>query len=386
MSLVKGVESIVGAYLAIVIVIGAMFAFYTWVSSYIRSVNEQVSGVLEVTQRSLYPPILTIKNVSESYLVLEVYSYIPFRVKEFVAKSHNDRLLYHEHLNKYTQYLELVIPRPSEPALFYIITNEGLAYYYVPRLDPRLQLAPDHIKNKVFVDSELLDYLSREKIGNAQWSNLSNLGYKLAWGRISPDFVNAALTYGPVSCSFVRRLPCNINVTIDSSVITYWLNGTTFRHIDGFIEIVEYSNNYTQIYHVIRFTGSDEVVLTVNITLRATRSLTGGSYGVYFVPVVYVYDSYYDPVFPVTIYHPVSPYTTGAMPASGMRPWLARIPLTNNVLFWNSTSYYSGIFEVKIKPGSYGLSEGFIIVGIEAVVIVTGTEHYSLRVQIDITQ
>ncbi|MEM0199507.1 MAG: hypothetical protein QXX72_04415, partial [Desulfurococcaceae archaeon] len=57
----KGVESIVGAYLSVVIIIGTIFAFYTWISSYTSSINDQVSNIISVVQRVSYPPVISIK-------------------------------------------------------------------------------------------------------------------------------------------------------------------------------------------------------------------------------------------------------------------------------------------------------------------------------------
>ncbi|MEM4831815.1 MAG: hypothetical protein QXX12_08335 [Nanopusillaceae archaeon] len=54
---------------------------------------------------------------------------------------------------------------------------------------------------------------------------------------------------------------------------------------------------YVQIYEVIRFDGESELVFTLNITLHAIRAYTGISQPVYFIPVVYVYDSAFNSGF-----------------------------------------------------------------------------------------
>lgn len=379
----KGIESVVGAYLAVVIVIGSMFAFYTWVSSYTRSINEQVAGVLERTHQVIYPPVLSIKHANASAVVLEVHSYTPTKAKEIVVKSLNDRLLYHELLNARSTLLELVIPKPNETAIIYLVTDEGLVFYYVPRLDPRLQLAPEYIRAKLYVDDELLDYISNQYTRKT-WALLSSLGYKVSWGRTSPGLVNTTLLRGPVICALSSRIPCNVNASLDSAILTHGLNGTSvFRHVDGFLEIVEYFNNYTQIYRVIRFTGTDNITLRVNLSLRVTRSASGLSYAAHFIPVVYLYDPYYDSLSHVSIYH-AQVYPSNIYPLPTIRPWLARIPLSD-VVYWNSTSYYTGFFEVYLRPVDYGVSEGYILVGIEAVVLVTSYESYVLRVRVDVS-
>lgn len=384
MSLLRGIESVVGAYLAIVIIIGSMLAFYSWVSTHTRNINEQVASVLEVTQRVLYPPVLSIKHVNETHVVLETYTYATIKVKDLIVKSLNDSLLYYESMGIQTPPREFVIPRPNEPSVIYLVTEEGLVFHYIPRLDPRLQLAPDFIRNKPYVDEELLNYLSSPSTTKT-WSVLEGLGYKVGWGRTSASLMNTTLLKGPVVCALSYRVPCNVNMSLDSSILTRDLNGTSvFRLIDGFLEIVEHSNNYTQIYRVLRFSSGDDLVFRVNLTMRATRSYSGASYAVHFIPVIYVYDSHYDPSSPVSMYHAQST-AFNVYPIPTIRPWLARITLSN-ITYWNSTSYYTSTFEAKIRPKDLGLSEGYVLVGFEGVVLVTGPESYILRVRIEISR
>jgi hypothetical protein len=384
----KGVESIVGAYLAVIIVIGTMFAFHTWISSYTKSINDQVNNVISTVQVVSYPPVISIKYANETHFVLAVTPYAPIRIKDLVLRSPDNELVYHLALNELVlSTTEFPVERPSKPVLVYFVTEGGFVFYYVPRLDPGLQNAPDNIKNKVYVDNELLDYVAKGLIDSGSWVLMEAQGSKLAWGSTRLDLVNSTLLRGPVVCSLVVHIPCNVNMTsLENSVLTNWFNSTSsipgFRHSGGFLEFVHYSGNYTQIYRMIKFTGGDEITFIVNITLRAVGAYTGVSHAVYFIPVVYLYDAGFNPVFPVTLYQLRIYYNT-ELPGEAMRPWHARIPLTDNILFWNSTSYYVGVFEVKLNPRDYGLYEGYVLVGVEAVVVI-GIESFNLRVLIDV--
>lgn len=388
----KGVESIVGAYLAVIILIGLMFTFYTWMSSYTRSINDQVNSIIGIVQRVSYPPIMSIKNANETHFVLAVTAYTPIRIRDLVLRSPDNEPVHHYALNELVySTIELTVERPNRPVLVYFVTDDGLVFYYIPRLDPRLQLAPDNIKNKIYVDNELLDYIALGQATNSSqssWILLEGLGYKLAWGTTGPDLINVTLLRGPIICNMIVHLPCNVNMSsLENSVLTYGFNSTTripgFKHSDGFLEFTHHSNNYTQIYRVIRFSGESEIIFTVNITLRAISVSTNTGYAVYFIPVVYLYDPGFNLLFPVTLYQ-LKLYYGVALPGEAMRPWLARIPLTNDILFWNSTDYYVGTFVVKANPRDYGLSDGYMLVGVEAVIVNRGESAFSLRVGIDV--
>ncbi|MEM4913350.1 MAG: hypothetical protein QW579_04020 [Desulfurococcaceae archaeon] len=386
----KGVESIVGAYLSVVIIIGTIFAFYTWISSYTSSINDQVSNIISAVQRVSYPPVISIKYANKTHFVLMITAYMPIRIKDLVLRALDNELVYHSVLNELVySTVEIAVERPNKPVLIYLVTEDGFVFYYVPRLDPGLQLAPDNIKNKAYVDDELLDYIAFGQVTNSNWVLIEALGYKLAWGDTRFDLMNSALLQGPIICNLIVHLPCNVNMSsLENSVLTYGFNSTSdmprFTHRDGFLEFIYYPSDhmrYVQIYRVIRFDGESEIVFILNITLHAVRAYTGISHPVYFIPVVYVYDSAFNPVFPVTLYQ-LKLYRSMVLQGEAMRSWLIRIPLTSNIMLWNSTSYYVGTFEVKVNPQNYGLREGYILIGVE-VAVVTGIEDFSLKVKID---
>ncbi|MEM3346111.1 MAG: hypothetical protein QXR36_01625, partial [Desulfurococcaceae archaeon] len=96
----KGVESIVGAYLAVIIVIGTMFAFHTWISSYTKSINDQANNVISAVQVVSYPPVISIKYANETHFVLAVTPYAPIRIKDLVLRSPDNELVFHLALNE----------------------------------------------------------------------------------------------------------------------------------------------------------------------------------------------------------------------------------------------------------------------------------------------
>ena len=180
----RGVESIVGAYLAIVIIIGVMAAFYTLVENRARGVYSQVSDALDNIQSTSYPPTLSLKYIDDYEIGVTIYPYKPFRVKEIVVKTPDNRLLYSVELNGLLVEVpyEFTIPWPNETATIVVVTDKGLTYYYVPRSDPALQRAPDYIKNKVYIDQELLEYL-KSPSQSQDHVNTSNLKEEV--GRVS---------------------------------------------------------------------------------------------------------------------------------------------------------------------------------------------------------
>ena len=83
----KGIESIVGAYLALILITGAVLGLFIWSKHSILYLKEDISTASTRFQYILYPPILTLRYVNESVLLLTIYPRIPVYVREIILRD-----------------------------------------------------------------------------------------------------------------------------------------------------------------------------------------------------------------------------------------------------------------------------------------------------------
>jgi hypothetical protein len=217
-----GVESVIGAYLAIIIITSIMLGFYALFNNSSASINDQLNNSIE---RMLYlnnPPVLSLSYINESFIKLTIYPYIPLYVKEILVKDVNGTILEQKLLNMFIMNsFDVELSRPQRPAILTIVSRNGIVYYYAPRLDPSLASAPEEIRSKIYIDDELINYLSsgnskNEGSGNSGMGNvlaLCSVGYKVTVGRVPGDKFNDVFSRGPVPCLpyFPDVYSCNIN-------------------------------------------------------------------------------------------------------------------------------------------------------------------------------
>lgn len=282
----KGLESIVGAYFAIMIIIGVMIAFHTWATSSIRDLSIQVNKALDNIQHVVYSPVISIKGVDKNSITIEVNALIPVNITEIAMKTPNNKVVFHAIINTFTtSHLELELPRPNETVLLYIVIDDGLIFYYIPRLDPRLQTAPDSIKNKVYIDAELLNYLSSPKSTNIgqdmMWTVIDHIDYKVSWGITWEIRYQEALMRLPVNCRYVSKNSyCNVDMDVASSALTHKVPiGNTYYSSNGYLRVYDF--NYTQVYKVIRYRGWGSVSFIMNMSLRGINISLAHLYDLY---------------------------------------------------------------------------------------------------------
>lgn len=85
-----------------------------------------------------------------------------------------------------------------------------------------------------------------------------------------------------------------------------------------------------------------------------------------FIPVIYVFDVNCNLLHHVTVYQFV-PIHYFVLPQVAGNIWIDRILLENTTLYWNSLEYWNKSYYVVVDTAKYPLAEGYILVGVEAV-------------------
>lgn len=393
----RGVESIVGAYLAVMVIVGLIMGFYAWITNSAGNMNSQLNSGLERFYYVIYPPVLSLQYVNESFSKLIIQPYLPVHVAEIIVKDTLNNPVYHEHLDTLiTGTYEVELPVFPGPVSIAVLSKNGIAYYYVPRLDPNLSRAPESIKNKVYVDLELLQYLKSPSSSNeGSWAVLP-IGFKVFVGNSSS--MNA-LIEGPSvelfaqspNVSLFRRVTYAYSdpAYCIPSILTYSRVGGAFNGcgvsvnytVMGDVIGVLSNGAYLQVYKVIRVHDVDVLNIKVNIGITASSTIA-------FIPVIYIYETGYLLHFPVTHVDPITVpsagqlfslgsvyWTTTWYPERYVMPWILRLKLEEVPVMasnWNETYY------VAISLKELAMEEAYVVVGVEAL---TG----SLVMRIDIS-
>jgi len=91
---VRGVESVVGGYLLVALIVGLIVSAHVVFTNAAKSVSEQVNEGLEKLHQVAYPPVLSLKYVNESYLKLVVVPLVPIYVESVVVEGPDGGLIY----------------------------------------------------------------------------------------------------------------------------------------------------------------------------------------------------------------------------------------------------------------------------------------------------
>jgi hypothetical protein len=396
----KGVESIIGAYLALIIVVGTVAGLYVWNKYSTLYLKENIEDASSRFHYMLYPPIMTLSYSGNNSLLLTVYPRIPINIREIILKSINGGILYYKPLGVFTNSSYTIeLPAINEPHYILLVSGDNIVYYYSPREDPSLNAVPDYVRSKDYVDPELIAFLSgnHNSTSNSAMVVLLTYGYKLHAGKVDstlysqPGFREFLFLTAPVDCNRVKNptttatyydLPCNCNLSSTHYWITYGLysrNSTTpyysltdpyFFAQNGSLLIIgrgltgsPWSYNYFQAYVLLKFTGNSPVQINVTIKLRGYYIGSGGAIlplQLDFIPVVYYYDADTSPYNPVTL-------ITGYWATNDYKLWLKRTLLEANYTTTTSTEYWVKTYSLIINPLEVGSTSLIVLLGVELI-------------------
>ncbi len=374
----RGVESVVGGYLLVALIVGLIVSAHVVFTNAAKSVSEQVNEGLEKLHQVAYPPVLSLKYVNESYLKLVVVPLVPIYVESVVVEDASGSLIYEAQVGKLaTGELEIGIPAPKSQALIYVTSNKGLTYYYVPRLDPGLARAPDYIKNKVYVDEELIRYISSaggNSTGNG-WSVLWDLGYKLYVGKALGSDYSILVSPGPAVCEFNKGLYSDV-CNLAQPAQTYTLNFLTYNRSTSHFatsgsSVTVYAPPtgdssvrwYFQVYRVIRVSGEPSVKFAVGVSVKP---LAYAPVNASVVAVAYVYEVKYSLPDPVTIHQ--NCYLSTSLQVCVSASWLKRVVLGGGYAVVPTGAWLNRTYTVELGLSDLALNEAYIIVGVEVIV------------------
>lgn len=410
----RGIESIVGAYLALIIVIGTVAGLYIWSKNSTLYLKENIDTASIRLQHILYPPVLSLNYSETGSLLLTIQPRIPIQVKEIIVRDLNGDLLHYESLNVFINSSYTVrVPVAEEPFLILVVSGENVVYYYNPREDPNLANAPEYIKSKNYVDSELISYLANNHNSTSKpaVAVLTDHGYKLHAGTVSttlysqPEFREFLFLNGPVDCNSVKiqvstatyyDLPCNCNLSSRFHWVTYGLYSrlstnpyyqltTPYYFVQsGNVLIIGLGltggtnpHNYFQVYRLLRYTGSDPVQINVTVKIRGYYISSRGDLQpaqLDFIPVVYLYDADTSPYNPVTL-------ATGYWARGDFKLWTKRLPLETTYVTVNSVEFWSKTYTVTVNPLEIGVKSLLILVGLEII----NTSGRAVYIEIEIS-
>ena len=389
-------ESIIGAYLALVVVIGSVAGLFIWSKYSTLYLKENIDEASSRFHYLLYPPILTLSYSNNESLLLTIQPRIPVYIREVIVRDLNGELLYYEYLDVFiNSSYTLELPVTDKPIHILLVSRENVVYYYNPRDDPNLLTAPDHIRNKSYVDYDLIEYLSNNhNSSNSGISLLTNYGYKLHAGKISsslynqPGFREFLFLIAPVDCNRVMYptntydLPCNCNLSNRHYWVTYGLYGRSstspyytltspyYFVQNGSLLIIglhltssPYNYNYFQVYRFLKYTSTAPAQLNIIIKIRGYYTDLRGNLQplqLDFIPVVYFYD------VDVSPYNPVS-LITGYWSNNVFKLWLTRKTLEESPISINSVDYWNKTYSIVVNPLEAGLHSITILVGLEIV-------------------
>jgi hypothetical protein len=394
----RGVESVIGAYLAIIMVVGALTIMFLYFHRASSTINDTLGAHLQNYILVANPPIMSLEYVNESVFKLQIAPLIPFHLKYVIVKSANGEVLHQISVDTFVnEVITINIVIPKTPALIELITDSGAVFFYDPRRDPNLATAPEDLKTKPLVDDELIEYLKNELTSNSTHLELyDQLGYKILTGRTTDP--TSLLNIGPHLCEidlsgkYVPNVydPCNAfarYITSDKLVVylsfytynynkTYWWFGS-----DGYLNL-----NATWAWINAQSPG----VVPPYVFLQATklaRARDGLLNLTFYVDVrVNTTDSSlrnYVGIAVVVYILPPSVNINGiialAQPEVPATPWVRRISLTyypmGSLPYYTQqvggttwyVIYHNGTYSVTVNPSELGLSEYVVAYGVELV-------------------
>jgi hypothetical protein len=408
-SLMRGVESIIGAYLAVIIVISVVTGLYLYILKAGRSVDEQIREAIVNYQSASYPPVLSLSYVNDTTFKLSITPYNPLYIEEAIAKEIDGELIYSVSVNEVLykpRELEVVINKT--PATILLVSNKGVVFYYIPRQDPGLLTAPDYIRNKPFIDDELIEYLKRRSnntqsgYGNTEPTGsitpLDYIGYKVSSGKTNRP--TSLLLNGPISCPpwwtspppLDAYSPCNVNATDYGayySILTYNYN-KTYWYFDneGYLNIsselasinIPGAYKYIQVLRLIKFASPG--LYTILFSVRFETGPISSTYqanNTALSVVLYILRGDAD----------LNNYIALSTPEQPTTSWLRRVLIDykpQGSLEIKSISYgvvkavYSSNNTVSINLSNLGFNEYIVAYGVE----VTFPWSGSIRVKIDL--
>lgn len=412
----RGVESIVGAYLALIMVVGAVTGLYVWSKYSTLHLRENIEDASSRFYYMLYPPALTLSYSSNGSLLLTVYPRIPIYIKEILLKGVNGELLHYNSLNVFANSPYIVeIPIFDKPFYILLVSRENIVYYYSPREDPGLSTAPDYIRSKSYVDSELIMYLlsNHNSTSNPAQVVLLSYGYKLHAGKVDsnlysqPGFKEFLFLTAPIDCNKVKfstttktyyDLPCNCNLSSTHHWVTYGLYGMSsttpyYSPTDPYYFIQNsslliigtgltnsyYNYNYFQVYRLLKYTGNSLIKFNVTVKIRGYYYDAQGNQQplqLDFTPVVYLYDADTSPYNPVTL-------ITGYYATYDYKLWLKRTPLEVNYTTINSTEFWVKTYSLTINPLEIGSDSLMVLVGVEVLNTSGKPGYIEVEVQVE---
>ncbi|MEM1732524.1 MAG: hypothetical protein QW278_04765 [Desulfurococcaceae archaeon] len=386
----KAVESIIGTYLMILVLIGLFAGMYTWLrSSFVNLRDSFNQGIYRIAEL-MNPPVLSLNYINGS-LYLEIYTYMPMKLKEIVVADVNNYEKVHTiEVNRLVDgnYTEQFMYNGGKIKI-YVLSDNGIVYYYIPKNDPRLAKAPDYIKNKPYIDEELVSYIINgddisDNTGvekNSAFISLDHLGYKVFIGGQNDVSFNNVFTRGPILCGWGNAMYdlCYIGipynpasygrgayvVEFQTSFFTLGFEtGKCWSMINGLMSfdvscLSNYLYNnlfgallypYIQVFRIIYGKGNISLVINISIGSFDVRS--------YFMPVIYIYSHDADIRYPVVIGQP----TMNEWP--GFKPYLARIALESDPRSLYNT-WYNKTYVVTIDTTKYWIHDVYILIGVE---------------------
>lgn len=366
----RGVESVIGAYLAVVVIVSLATGIYLAISNATSNFTSQINAGAEKLQLITNPPVLSLEPGTSSSVKLVIYPSAPLHIDSVIVKDEQGNLLYNVSVNAFVaEKYSVELPISQSPFKIIVLSSNGVAYYYMPRLDPSLSNAPDYIRNKVYVDYELIQYIQQNNSNNQSSSIrvavLWDIGYKVYMGHAAGSYDSILVSPGPVICNYMSTSIywpeiCNIKnaaQTYNLNFLTYNMSSRLFRVSGTSITVTPPAASsasvqwYIQVYRVLRVSGATSANFTVSV------SISGGPVDFVLMPVVYVYEVNYNLADPVTIYQ------SGISAA-----WLRRITLEGGYITVRANAQYSKTYSVAVNIAELGLSEAYIIVGVEAVI------------------
>lgn len=368
----KGVESVIGGYLLLIVILAVISGFYTWMLRSSETINHQLSDKIDIVQYLSNPPALSIIYEKDYYYRLRVQPTIPIFIREVVVKSIQGELVNREIVNNLIESeTDILIPITTTPVVIFILTDQGITYYYTPRSDPLLGNAPDHIRRKTYVDDELLEYIRQrnKQITDRSVFLLDTIGYKVLMGVVKTD-PGYVVRSGPIQCpetsdQFIDTYGCNLDAKIGDdyvSFVTYQQNGRLWDYSnDGSLRIFEnpfanpsdrFSYYYIQVLRAVRIVNKPS-----NITVSYVLRIGGGEIKIaYITPVYYVVQSIHRPDAPLIL----------TSRRDNTLQWLHRVVLVRNPET-PASNYITYTIQFTVDPWIYGYGEIIVLTGLEVI-------------------
>lgn len=382
----KAIESVVGGYLLIIVLIAVITGFYAWIVRSSEAMNHQLSDKIDMVQYLSYPPTLSLIYEKDVYYKLRIQPTIPIFVKEVIVRTIQGDLVHREIVNQLVvNETDVSIPIVFTPAMIMVLAERGIVYYYMPRADPLLGEAPEHIRRKTYIDNELLEYIKQRETerANNSFYVISTIGYKILAGVVRTD-PEDVIMFGPVQCpsasyQFFDTYGCNLNAMINGdyvSFVTYQQNRTLWNYtFDGYLKLAGsvFADSFNRSFHL--YLQVLRVVRVVsrpsNITARYYLRVVGRD-----IKITYIAPVYY--VVPC-IHRFDAPLILTSRNDNSLQ-WINRTILARNLEIGvdGSLSYTAGLV---IDPRMYGYDEVYVLTGLE--VIYRGGGELLFKVEFD---